>query len=196
MINQRPFSVNLGKLGLKASINCSAESMADKSLKNVFDLFSIEHVLLKRVQPKHVDPTGLTAQFSRLLGPSFNPSMFADPSTAEGPMPAITRNGFLELRRIDGLADPSKEWGNISRLLRKYNLPKYAGFGDLPRSMMPDMPDPSMLKRISDITAFAQRKGEEELAAARISAQIAARGRQDAIDLIDGTRREYRYTYY
>lgn len=170
--------------------------MADKSLKNIFDLFSIEHVLLQRIQPKHVDPTGLTSQFSRLFGPSFNPSMFTNPADTPGPMPAITRNGFLELRRIDGLTDPSKEWGNISRLLRKYNLPKYAGFGDLPRSMMPNMPDPAMLKRVADITAFAQRKGQQELDAARASAQIAAQGRQAAVDLIDGTRREYRYTYY
>lgn len=185
-----------GKLGLKATAGQSAKSNADKSLKNVFDALSIDHVLLKRAQPPNTDAS-ITSQYARLLGPSVLSDVNKTLAAMEGPMPAITRKGFFQLRKIDGLADPSKEWANMSRVLQKYNLPKYSGFGDLPRSVMPDRPSPVMLKRIADATTLNQlRKAEEQYAVARMSAQMSARHEQDLLDLVDGTRREYRYTYY
>lgn len=142
--------------------------MADKALKSTFDRFSIDHVLLKRLHP---------------------PS----PGKGAGPMPAITRSGFIEITRVEALADPAQEWGNFSRLLRKYNLPRYSGWGDVPRSVLPGVPDASMLARIAGVTAEAQRQGQQRLNASRVAAQLRAQGEQNAIDLISDTRVEYRY---
>jgi hypothetical protein len=179
-----------GKQGLQATFNASKETNADKSLKNAFDLFSIDHVLLQRVQAPHVDPTGLTSQFQRVLGSAFTPAMMGA-STDVGPMPCITRNGLIELERIEMLSDPSKVWGNMSRLLRKYNLPQYRGWGDLPRGVIPAVADAAMLQRVASVAAFAKQKANQELDAARAGAMIRARGRQNALDLISDTR--YRY---
>ena len=168
--------------------------MADKSLKNAYDLFSIEHVLLQRQQPPHVDPTGFTATMKSVLGAAYKPSMIGQGLiTTQGPMPAITRSGFIEFMRIETLSDPSREWGNFSRLLKKYNLPRYRGWGDLPRSVLPEVPDASMLARVASVAAFAQQKGQQELDAARAGAQIRAQGRQAALDLVSDRRVEYRY---
>ncbi|KAF8065071.1 hypothetical protein FPV67DRAFT_167847 [Lyophyllum atratum] len=126
---------NAWKTGLIATFNMSQESNADKTLKNAFDLFSIDHILLQRVQPPHVDRTGLTSTLRSVLG-GFSPS-FQAPSP---PMPAITRKGFVDITVIEVLCDPSREWGNLNRMLRKYDLPRYRGWGDLPRSVLPVRP--------------------------------------------------------
>lgn len=130
-----------------------------------------------------------------MLGSAFKPSMLGSSSaTVAGPMPAITRSGFIEIMRVEALSDPSREWGNFSRLLRKYDLPRYRGWGALPRSVFPDVPDAAMLQRVAGVNAFAQRKAQEELNAARVEAQLRAQGREAALDLISDTKRvEYRY---
>ncbi|KAF9484866.1 hypothetical protein BDN70DRAFT_871833 [Pholiota conissans] len=115
--------------------------------------------------------------------------------SSNGPMPCITRNGLVEISRIELLSDPSKEWGNFSRMLRKYNLPQYRGWGDLPRSVLPAMPDAAMLQRVAGVAAFAQRKANEQLDALQMSAMINARGNQIAVDAITGDRHEYRRYY-
>ncbi|KAG6816630.1 hypothetical protein H0H87_004477 [Tephrocybe sp. NHM501043] len=180
---------NAWKSGLTATFNQSAESNADRTLKNAFDLFSIDHQLLQRKQGPHVDPTGLSQTLQGVLGGAF---MSATREVAP-PMPAITRKGFVDITIVEMLSDPSREWGNLSRLLHKYKLPRYIGWGDLPRSVIPAMPDQAMLNRVASVTAFAKQKGEKELEAARMKAQISARANQIAIDLIDDRRYEYRY---
>ncbi|KAG6852975.1 hypothetical protein C0991_007786 [Blastosporella zonata] len=182
---------NAWKAGLNATFNQSAESNADKTLKNAFDLFSIDHQLLQRIQGPHADPTGLTQTLRGVLGGAF-PLSTREPAP---PMPAITRKGFVDITVIEVLCDPSREWGNLSRMLRKYNLARYSGWGDLPRNTIPAMPDQAMLDRVAGVTAFSKQKGERELEQARMNAQIRARGNQIAVDLLDGTRREYRYVY-
>lgn len=168
--------------------------MADKALKNAYDLFSIDHVLLQRQQAPHVDTTGLTASIKSVLGAAYKPSMLgAGVATTQGPMPTITRSGFIEIMRVEALSDPSREWGNFSRMLKKYNLPRYRGWGDLPRSVLPAVPDASMLARVASVTAFAQQKGQQQLDAARVEAQLRAQGRQAALDLVSDRRVEYRY---
>ncbi|KJA20260.1 hypothetical protein HYPSUDRAFT_203961 [Hypholoma sublateritium FD-334 SS-4] len=185
---------NAWKAGLQSTFALSKESMADKALKNAYDLFSIDHVLLQRQQAPHVDTTGLTASIQSVLGAAYKPSMLGSGvATTPGPMPAITRSGFIEISRIEALSDPSREWGNFSRMLKKYNLPRYRGWGDLPRSVLPAVPDASMLARVAGVTAFAQQKGQQLLDAARVDAQLRAQGRQAALDLISDRRVEYRY---
>ncbi|KAG6916660.1 hypothetical protein DXG01_005946 [Tephrocybe rancida] len=180
---------NTWKSGLTATFNQSAVSNADKTLKNAFDLFAIDHELLQRAQGPHIDPTGLTQTLQGVLGSAFS----SIGSQAAPPMPAITRKGFVDVTVINVLSDPSREWANFSRMLRKYNLPRYIGWGDLPRSVIPAVADQAMLNRIAGVTAFAKQKGEAELEAARRKAAIQARGRQAALDLIGDTRYEYRY---
>ncbi|KAF5326756.1 hypothetical protein D9619_005104 [Psilocybe cf. subviscida] len=189
---------NAWKLGLQPTYALSAQSMADKSLKNAFDLFAIDHVLLKRIQPPHEDPTGLTAQYKRVLGAAFNPAMLqqnpgAAHSTVEGPMPAITRKGFLQIMALEALGEPARSWGNWSRLLRKYNMPRYAGWGDLPRACFLECADPATMRRVEEIRKVSERRGQEQLDAARAYSQIAAQGRQNALDLVGNVRHEYVY---
>ncbi|KAG5644009.1 hypothetical protein DXG03_009224 [Asterophora parasitica] len=177
-----------GKTALTATYNMSAQSNADKSLKNTFDLFAIDHNLLQRVQGPHADPSGLTSAFKNVLG-SFAPSL----QSPAPPMPALTRKGFVDITTIELLTDPSREWANFSRLLRKYDLPRYRGWGDLPRSVIPALPDPAMLNRVASVTAFAQQKASNELDAARVQAQFQKRANQAAIELVSDTRYEYKY---
>ncbi|KAG5634727.1 hypothetical protein H0H81_000983 [Sphagnurus paluster] len=182
-------SQNAWKLGYTATFNQSKESNADIALKNTLDLFSIEHNLLQRVQGQHVDPTGLNSLYKKVLGNAAAQSLQAPAP----PMPAITRRGFIDFMTLEVLAEPSRQWGNLSRLLRKYNLPRYRGWGDLPRSVIPALPDEVTLQKIKDVQTFAQQKAENEVAAMRAKTQLEAKGRQAALDLIDGPR--YRYYY-
>jgi hypothetical protein len=167
--------------------------MADKALKNVYDLFSIDHMLQPRAQAPHVDPTGLTQQFQQVLGSAFHPSLLQSSRSAAGPMPLLTRKGFIDITTVELLADPSKHWGNMSRMLRKYNLPRYRTWGDLPRSVVPELPHPMMLERVAAVTKVATQKGERELEAVRAEGMMKAKGRQNALDLIDGPRYYYQY---
>lgn len=183
---------NIWKSSLQATFNASKETMADKALKNAYDLFSIDHVLQPRAHAPHVDTTGLTQQFQRVLGSAFNPSLLQSSMSTAGPMPLLTRKGFLDITTIELLADPSKHWGNMSRMLRKYNMPRYRTWGDLPRSVVPELPHPMMLERVAAVTNVATQKGQRELEAARVESMLKARGQQNALDLIDGGR----YYYY
>lgn len=124
---------------------------------------------------------------------AYQPSMSHSMAPKKGLMPLLTRKGFIDITTIEVLADPSKEWGHLRRALQMYDLPAIRGWGDLPRNVLPDYPDERMLQRVKNVTAFAQAKGQEELAAAQVEAQIRAQGRQNAIDLISDTR--YVYTY-
>lgn len=175
--------------------------MADKAFKNALDLFAIDHILLRRIQPPHEDPTGLTAQYKRIFGASFTPAMLQNPgaqySTVEGPMPAITRKGFAELMALEAKGEPAREWGRWSRLVRVYvdngSLPRYyAAWGDLPRGCFLEHPDPATLRRVEEVRRVAERQGREQLDAARAYAQLAAQGRQNALDLIGDVRYVYR----
>ncbi|KAF9481333.1 hypothetical protein BDN70DRAFT_893453 [Pholiota conissans] len=156
---------NAWRNGLQASFNASKESMADQTLKKAFDLFSINHILLRRAPAPKSSSSGLSS-FKRALRNALAPSGSS--------MPCITRNGLLEVSRIGLLGDPSKGWGNFSRMLRKYNLPQYRGWGDLPRSVLPDMPDAAMLQRIAGVEAFMQRKANEQLDALQMSVLMLA----------------------
>jgi hypothetical protein len=184
--------LTVGKFNLKATFNASKETMADKALKNAYDLFSVEHTLQPRAQAPHVDPTGLTQTARRAFGSAFDPSLFGFSGSASNPMPLLTRKGFIDITTIEMLSDPSKHWGNMSRMLRKYNLPRYRSWGDLPRSVVPELPHPTMLERVAAVTRVATEKGERELEAMRVQSMLQAKGRQNALDLIDDRRYYYR----
>ncbi|KAF9468320.1 hypothetical protein BDZ94DRAFT_779932 [Collybia nuda] len=176
---------NSWKANYIAVANVSAELMADRSLKSVFDLFSIDHDIQQRIQPTYVDPSGTT-----LL--------------SEGPMPLLTRKGFLDITTLEVLGDPSRQWANFSRLIRKYNLPRYRGWGDLPRSVLPELPDPGTLQKIAAVEevakanaardlASAQAAATRELATAQAVAMLQVQASQQVADLFNSDREYYRY---
>ncbi|KAF5327532.1 hypothetical protein D9619_004367 [Psilocybe cf. subviscida] len=179
--------------GLQESFGCSKESNGDKALKNVFDLFSIEHVLLQRTRPV-IKPAGGSGGgglgFGRSLRNALSPQV-----SHQGPMPAITRKGFIEFFTINFLTEPSEQWACLSRALRKYQLPKYAGWGELPRSVLPAMPDPGMLRKVQSVQQYAQMQGQQALQAAQMGAMISAQANRAAVDAVGGTRTEYVYGY-
>ncbi|KAG6877135.1 hypothetical protein C0993_010056 [Termitomyces sp. T159_Od127] len=126
---------NYWKNGSKASLGTNDPDISilcdrDKALKNIFDLFSIEHHLLPRPSVPQSSPS----------------------------MPAITRKGFIDVTSIDLLIEPSHQWEKINCLLRKYNLPIYQRWGDLPRSVLPSDPEQGMLARVMSTAAIAKQK--------------------------------------
>lgn len=176
----------------KSALQESKESNADKSLKSIFDMFSIEHVLLLRTRPV-IQLAGVgnsAAGFARSFRNAVVPQV-----SHQGPMPAITRRGFIELFTINQLSEPSTEWAALSRALRKYQLPKYAAWGDIPRHVLPEMPHPGMVQRVENIKSYALQKSLEAVEAARANAMTRARGRQAALDILGNTRTEYVYRY-
>jgi len=178
----RPVKDNGWKSDLRVSQSgrVSKESTADQSLKNIFDMFSIEHVLLLRTRPVIQPAGGSGSEVVRQV-------------SHKGPMPAITRRGFIDFFSINQLSEPSTEWAALSRALRKYELPKYVAWGDMPRSVLPEIPHPAMVQRVENIKNYAIQKSLRELEAARVAAMIRARGNQAALDIIGNTRTEYVY---
>ncbi|KAL0581495.1 hypothetical protein V5O48_000538 [Marasmius crinis-equi] len=178
------------------------EYMADKALKNAYDLFSIEHAIQER--PKEmttpvVNP--LTAQFQS-MGINYDPCASFGTSMvgSNGVMPLLTRKGFMDITCVEVLCDPSRHWGNFSRIIRAYSnapnaqagpMAQYGDWPDLPRVVLPEMPDARMLERVKRVGEVAKAKAQEDLDAARVRTGIEAQGRQHALDLIG----DYRYTY-
>ncbi|KAJ7121673.1 hypothetical protein C8R44DRAFT_736451 [Mycena epipterygia] len=193
------FLINQGYVGqentwnanLIASFGQTKEDAADAALKRAYDLFSIEYIL----RPRARDPSGPVDALTRQLqafGASFAQAL-APPSVSGGMMPLLSRKGFIDITSIETLCDPSRGWGNLARVLKMYELPEVRGWGDLPRSVLPEVADERMLARVARVTVFSKEQGERELAAAYAKNKIAAQGRAAALDLIDDRR--YRYTY-
>lgn len=108
-------------------------------------------------------------------------------------MPLISRQGFIDITSVEVLCDPSRHWGMFSCIVRKYDLPMYRGWGDMPRGVLPEYPDQRMLQRVKQVSAVAQEQGKIQLDAAHAKAMMEAKGREAAIDLISPP---HRYTYY
>ncbi|KAF7359658.1 Oleate hydratase [Mycena venus] len=155
---------NVWKANLVARMGQTKEDTADKALKRAYDLFSIEYNL--RPRPA---------------------------SSCGGMMPLLTLKGFMDITAVEMLCDPSKEWGSISRVIKAYNLPSVQGWGDLLRSVLPEEPHPQMMARVARVTAVSREQGQRELEAVRVRTMLEAKGRQNALDLLDDRR--YYYTY-
>ncbi|KAG5350098.1 hypothetical protein C0989_000191 [Termitomyces sp. Mn162] len=78
-------------------------------------------------------------------------------------MPAITREGFIDITSIDLLIEPSEQWDRMNRVLRKYNLPVYKRWGDLPRSVLPPLPKQAMLDRVMATAEIARLKASKDI---------------------------------
>ncbi|KAF9266082.1 hypothetical protein L218DRAFT_1075092 [Marasmius fiardii PR-910] len=179
------------------------EYLADKALKDAYDLFSIDHITQERPKAT-VTPCGtspLTAQF-RSLGIDYEPS--PSPAAAlissNGLMPLLTRKGFIDITCVEVLCDPSRHWGNLTRVVKQYaNSPdagtmgEYRIWGDLPRVVLPEVPDPAMTERVKRLGEVARAKAQQELDASHAMASIRAQGSRNALELLSDTRYVYRH---
>ncbi|KAJ7581176.1 hypothetical protein C8J56DRAFT_1057174 [Mycena floridula] len=168
------------------------EDVADQALRNAYDLFSIEHILKPRNSP--VTPSPFAAQYAKILGPALAASLAANSaqkSPTGGMMPLLTMKGFVDITAVEALCDPGRHWGCFSRIVKQYNI--LQSWGPIPRTVLPEVAEPMMLSRVETITTFSKARGERQLEAARVQAELQARGRQNALDLISDTHYVYRY---
>jgi hypothetical protein len=156
--------VHPGKYNLVALRGKSKEDVADAALKHLYDLHSIEYVLRPR-------------------------STASNSNT----MPLLTLKGLMDLTALEMLSDPSTEWGSISRVINMYDLPTVRGWGALPRSVLPDVPDPRVTERVARVLAAEAAEHERRLEASRVKLMLQAQGEQNALDLLDDRRYTYRY---
>jgi hypothetical protein len=140
----------LGKAALQPTFNLAKESVADKAFQNTLEILLIDHRLQERVQ--NDDSSKTTAQFQKFLRPDLASRC------VPGPMPLLTRQGFFDLTNYDIQCDPSKEWGRWRCVLKKYNLPRYRGWGDLPRAAFPDLPDQELIDATKQLVQLWQQK--------------------------------------
>ena len=128
--------------------------MADKMLKEMYDVFPIDYVPGKRAQAQqaNVNPNGFENIFN------LNLSSVTTSFEESTPVPLLTRKGFLHLVAIEVLRDPSSRWRGLNLLLKKYDLPQYNGWGDLPRDVLPDRPDQRTVQRWADSATMVQTK--------------------------------------
>ncbi|KAK0446435.1 uncharacterized protein EV420DRAFT_1570613 [Desarmillaria tabescens] len=173
----------------------SKENMADKALRNAYDLFSIEHILKHRHNPSGSTTPSITTQLQGLFGNAFNPAMMHSVplQSSNSQMPLLTRKGFIDITTVEVLSDPSRAWGNLSRLLRAYQLEPFRGWGDMPRNVLPEAADERMLQRVRGVSSFAKMRGEQQLASTMAEMELRRQGRENALDLISDTR--YKYVY-
>ncbi|KAK0245419.1 hypothetical protein EDD85DRAFT_800887 [Armillaria nabsnona] len=128
-------------------------------------------------------------------GNAFNPAMMHSVplQSSKSQMPLLTRKGFIDITTVEVLSDPSRAWGNLSRVLRMYQLLSFRGWGDMPRRILPEGADQRMLQRVRDISNFAKARGERQLASSMARMELERQGRENALDLISDTR--YRRVY-
>ncbi|KAH6669269.1 hypothetical protein B0J14DRAFT_566027 [Halenospora varia] len=173
----------------------TADDIADFELKTTYENFSIQHKLVTRPNPKKSDymdnlvkSLPFDAKFAKLMSSSMGQKSFSN-----GLMPMLLLPGFIEITVIETLADPSPGWIRLNRIAQHYNI--WREWGDIPRSMMPDVPPADLMTRIAVITTQSQARAQTMINNAQVEAQIQAQGREAALRLLDppGTRYVYRY---
>jgi hypothetical protein len=108
--------------------------------------------------------------------------------------PMLTKAGFIEFSAIELLSDPPPpSLTLISRCRRYFNI--WRECGDVPRSMMPDVPPPDLVARMDALKANQEAKAIAK-AQTRVRANAAklalrTQGEQNSLDLI-GYGRRYR----
>ncbi|KAG6836275.1 hypothetical protein H0H93_009547 [Arthromyces matolae] len=141
---------NYWKNGSMANLTVTNPSLQvlaerDHALNLIFSAFSVEHHLLPR------------------------PSAGLTPT-----MPAVTRKGFIDLTSMEILTEPTPQWGYFVQLLRRYNLPSYQRWGELPRSVLPPIPQQAMVDRIANaVAAFTQKANAEKAQVTQAQKELA-----------------------
>lgn len=179
----------------KPQTGYNGEDLADYEFRTILENFSFEFVLRPRPAAPNRDfqnmmsgIPGLTSSFSRMLA-----SSLSLPPLSGGQMPCLTRKGFIDICTVEMLADPNLGWRYINLSAKHYNI--WRGWGDYPRSLLPDEPPKPVLDRIARVTALSQRRANERIEAARVQAEIQAQGRENALRLLDPPGTTYHYQY-
>jgi hypothetical protein len=138
-----------------------SKSMADKMLKDMYDIMSIDYVPGAHVQAPQVstNPNG----FGNIFDIRQTMSSLAPSSPTS--VPLLTRKWFLHLATIKMLRDPSTRWQTLGLMLKKYDLSQYKGWGDLPRNVLPDRPDKRTMERLADSATLLQAKIKQDAVA-------------------------------
>ncbi|KAJ7137511.1 hypothetical protein C8R43DRAFT_1019559 [Mycena crocata] len=167
---------NVWKANLIERGGKTKEDVADVELRRVFDLFSIEYIL----HPRPRGSNDLAGQFQGM-------------TVSGGTMPLLTLKGFMDITAVEMLCDPSAEWGNLSRALKVYDIPALRGWGAVPRTILPEGPDPRMKAQVARATEVSRQQGQRDIEASRVRLMLEQQGQQNAMDLLDDRR--YYYTY-
>ncbi|KAJ7763780.1 hypothetical protein B0H16DRAFT_1687836 [Mycena metata] len=166
---------NIWNFNLVAAFGKTREEVADAALKRAYDLFGIQHSLRPRVR---TPPPDVKTQL-KSVGASF--ARAVTPSTpGSSMMPLLTRQGFLKITAIEALCDPGRHWGGLAHIVKMYDLPEVHGWGELPRSVLPEQPDPRMLARIMRVQGGAREPAHGKSR----TGSVDARGAANAIQLV------------
>jgi hypothetical protein len=143
------------------------EDMADFELKAAIEGFFFDHKVVVR------NPTA--------------------PQLPYGGMPLLSLAGFTDFMSVEYTADPDDIFvvPGLNNALRVYNI--WPERGPLLRYVFPLRRPIEIQQRIDQATQRCAINAQEKLRANQARLQMKLQGQQDAIDLIDGTRRYYRY---
>src|SRR4051812_45321566 len=135
-----------------------------------------------------IDSMPFDASFAKLMKDSAERKTFSG-----GMMPMITLQGFIDISVIETVGDPSLGWLRVNRMAQHYNI--WREWGDVPRSMLPEVAPADLVGRIEVVTEQARVKSQKLIDASAAEAEIKAQGRENVLRLFDppGTRYVYRY---
>jgi hypothetical protein len=143
------------------------EDMADFELKAAIEGFFFDHKVVVR-----------------------NPSANQLPY---GGMPLLSLAGFTDFMSVEYAADPDDIFvvPGLNNALRVYNI--WPERGPLPRYVFPPRRPIEIQQRIDQASQRCAANAQEKLRANQARIQMKLQGQQNAVDLIDGTHRYYRY---
>lgn len=169
--------------------------MADFELKTSYENFSIQHKMQARPNPTTstymddlIDSMSFNASFASLMKGSIEKKSFSN-----GMMPMLMLPGFIDITTIETLCDPNPGWIRVNRIAQHYNI--WREWGDVPRSMMPDVPPKELMAKIAIITQQSAARAQTMINANATELAIKAQGQENVLRLWDppGTKYVYRY---
>ncbi|USP74647.1 hypothetical protein yc1106_01921 [Curvularia clavata] len=152
---------NVWKRSLNDSGMYSKEDMADFELKAAIEGFLFDHKVVVR-----------------------NPSA---KQLSYGGMPLLSLAGFTDFMSVEYAADPDNVLPGINNALRVYNI--WPERGPLPRYAFPARTPLELQQRLDQATQRCAANAKEKLRANQARIDLELLGQQNAVDLIDGTRR-------
>jgi hypothetical protein len=93
---------------------------------------------------------------------------------------------------LDVLVDPPLGWQHLNNALRYYKIPIWREKGDIPREMIPATIPPKIQELKNSLLINAQMSAENQLAQAKMAAEISRRGGEIAVAAVGGSHWVYR----
>ncbi|KIY64495.1 hypothetical protein CYLTODRAFT_425166 [Cylindrobasidium torrendii FP15055 ss-10] len=162
----------------------SKQTVADKALRNAYDIFSIEYILKERPQ-QSADAENVSGIYGKagVDVTNFVPRAMAG-GAGEKKMPLLTLRGFIDIMSIELLYDPATGWSRLNDVLKMYKLKKLAGWGNLPRAVLPEEPDEYTQERVGRISEFQVAQGAKQVEANRARLELEQRSPVEAEQII------------